>query len=98
MSTSNASEFSVQRWQAERGHVDERTSPRAAMLEALEREHLRRGMPREEVRQLLGEPDSATAAADEYDLGGSPVGVTLESYVIAYDAQGRVTTFGLRRR
>lgn len=89
--------FDVQRWQAARGRFDNAVSPRSGMLAALERDHLRKGMAREAVRKLLGEPDAATRTADEYDLGRSQVGVTFESYVIEYDARDRVVSFALRR-
>jgi hypothetical protein len=97
MSTTYA-DFDPQRWQAERGLSEEGDSKRNSMLEALERDHLRIGMSREAVRSLLGEPDTATRTADRYELGPSPVGVTLESYLIEYDSQGKVVSFGLRRR
>jgi len=97
MSTTHA-DFDPQRWQAERGLSDDRDGKRNSMLEALERDHLRAGMSRETVRSLLGEPDTATSTADRYELGPSPVGVTMESYLIEYDAHGKVLGFGLRRR
>ena len=90
--------FDAQRWKAERGRPDERDGKRNSMLEALERDHLRNGMSREAVRSLLGEPDTSTRTVDEYDLGPSPVGVTMESYAIEYDSQGRVVSFTLRRK
>jgi len=97
MSTTHAG-FDTQGWQAERGLSDDRDGKRNSMLEALERDHLRAGMRRDAVRSLLGEPDSTTATADQYELGRSPVGVTMESYLIEYDTQGKVASFGLRRR
>ena len=90
--------FSASVWRAEGTRNDERSKVRYAMLDSLERDHLRTGMLRAAVRQLLGEPDVSSADADEYDLGRSPVGATYESYVIGYDASGRVSRFGLQRR
>ena len=90
--------FDPQRWKAERVLSDEPGGKRNSMLEALERDHLRAGMSREAVRSLLGEPDTTTKTVDQYDLGPSPVGVTMESYLIEYDSQGKVVGFGLRRR
>jgi hypothetical protein len=97
MSTTPA-DFDPQRWQAERELAADQDGKRNSMLEALERDRLRPGMSRESVRSLLGAPDAATKTADEYELGPSPVGVTMESYLIEYDAQGQVVGFGLRRR
>jgi len=90
--------FDSQRWKAERGLSDERDGKRNSMLAALERDHLRAGMSRAAVRSLLGEPDTATGTVDQYELGPSPVGVTMESYLIEYDSQGKLVSFGLRRR
>lgn len=93
-----ASSFSAQQWRDEGTRNDERSTVRHGMLDALERDHLRNGMLRQAVRQLLGPPDVQSAAADEYDLGRSPVGATYEAYVIEYDSTGRVVRFGLQRR
>ncbi len=97
MSTTHA-DFDPQRWQAQRGLAEGQDSKRNSMLEALERDHLRAGMARDTVRSLLGEPDRTTRTEDEYELGPSPVGVTMESYLVEYDAQGKVVGYGLRRR
>ncbi len=91
-------QFSAEVWRAEGTRGDERSKLRYAMLASLERDHLRVGMLRQAVRALLGEPDSSSSVEDEYDLGRSPVGATYESYVVVYDASGRVTRFELRRR
>jgi hypothetical protein len=92
------SNFSSQRWRDEGTRNDERSKVRYAMLESLERDHLRPGMMRDAVRKLLGPPDAGTVVSDEYDLGRSPVGVTYEAYVIDYDSAGRLVRFGLQRR
>jgi hypothetical protein len=89
------SKFDSDAWKAQKGaKITE--NRRAALVPALERE-MRVGMTRNEVRELLGEPDSTTDRSDTYRLGVAPFGIDPEFYRITYDAQGRVTTFRLIR-
>ena len=98
MSALTKAGFDAGRWQAARGLDDSQPNPRGGMLDTLEQGPLRKGMSRDAVRRLLGESDGATPTTDEYDLGRSPVGVTIEIYIVEYDAQGRVVSFALRRQ
>ncbi len=89
------SKFDADAWKAQKG-VKTSENRRAALVPALERE-LRVGMTRDEVRALLGEPDSTTDQSDTYRLGVAPLGIDPEFYRITYDAQGRVASFLLMR-
>jgi hypothetical protein len=91
-------EFDAARWQSGRGRAEDPQNPRSGMIGALESDHLRKGMARDAVRKLLGEPDAASVTTDEYDLGRSQVGVTFETYLVQYDSRGFVESFALRRR
>ncbi len=90
-----STDFDSAAWRAQRGStaID---NPRSGLVAALERQRLREGMPRDEVRRLLGEPDLSEGGADVYLLGASPVGVDLETYRIDY-RQDRVSSYGIRR-
>jgi hypothetical protein len=88
--------FDAAAWQAQRGNLG-RDNPRSAMVTALERAVVLKGMARDETRRLLGEPDRSEADADEYLLGASPVGVDLEVYRLEFRQQ-RVTLHGIRRQ
>lgn len=88
--------FDAALWQAQRGS-DALDNPRVGQVVALERHHLRAGMPRTQVIELLGEPDRSRPGMDAYKLGASPVGVDFETYVVEYDAQEQMTRFGIRR-
>jgi hypothetical protein len=91
----NSDAFDSKMWQSQKGV--ERNNARTGMLGALERKHLRVGMPRKDVEALLGEPDIREPVRDIYELGVSPVGVDFESYVIEYDRANLVTGFRLSR-
>jgi hypothetical protein len=89
-------DFDPRQWQAQK-NSGARDNPRAHMVVALERKHLRAGIARAEVERLLGAPEQREKDKDVYALGASPVGVDMESYVIEYDGQDRVVRFYLRR-
>jgi hypothetical protein len=92
--------FDAAAWQAQRGNLA-RDNPRSAMVSALERTVVLKGMTRDETRRLLGEPDRSEAEADEYLLGASPVGVDLEVYRLEFRLefrQQRVALHGIRRQ
>lgn len=89
------SDFDAAIWQSQKGSL-ERDNPRAGMIAALEKYHIRVGMKREQVRDLLGEPDKTLDHADIYDIGASPVGVDLETYRITY-SEGMVYEFQVVR-
>jgi hypothetical protein len=89
-------EFDADVWRAQRGS-NALDNPRVGQVVALERSHMRPGMSRAEVIELLGEPDRRLPRSDHYKLGASPVGVDFETYVIEYDDHDRVTSFGIRR-
>ncbi len=89
-------DFDSQQWKAQKDS-GARDNPRVHMVVALERKHLRTGIARAEVEQLLGAPEQREKDKDVYALGASPVGVDMESYVIEYDGQDRVVRFHLRR-
>lgn len=91
----NDAGFDSDAWKAQRG-VGARENTRATLVPALSRS-LRKGMTREEVRQLLGEPDARTEKADIYRMGIAPFGIDQESYQILYDAQGSLTEHRLSR-
>lgn len=82
--------FDATRW---RSHRDDDTlqNPRIGMVAALEGGILRKGMPRAEVRDLLGPPDAIKPRADNYGLGVYSFSIDYQHYVIEYDRGGRVS-------
>jgi hypothetical protein len=89
--------FDAKVWTA---HVaGEKDGPRSRMLSDLLTNRLRKGMSREQVRALLGKPDSQSQwdrehDNDGYDLGHvGPFGVDPSVLTIQYDKGGRVLTF-----
>lgn len=91
-----SNDFDAALWQAQRGSAA-LDNPRVGEVVALERQHMREGMPRARVIELLGEPDRRGPRSDHYKLGASPVGVDYETYVIEYNDQGQVVRFGIQR-
>lgn len=89
-------QFDAELWRAQRGS-SALDNPRVGLVVVLERDHMRPGMSRAEVIGLLGEPDRRQPHSDHYRLGASPVGVDYETYVVEYDEQDRVRSFGIRR-
>lgn len=89
-----ARDFDSKRWQSQKGVTKD--NERQGMLGTLER-HLKPGMTRQEVERLLGPPDYRSPDRDSWELGRSPVGVSYETWVIEYDAEGRVVRFQLSR-
>ncbi len=89
-------DFDRQRWAAEQGKYDV-ANQRAGMVAALRERHLRAGMPRAEVRALLGTPDASGPQRDTWFLGRSGVGPSIETWVVDYGPDGQVLHFGLAR-
>jgi hypothetical protein len=87
--------FDTARWTAEKGNFD-KPSAREALLEDAIR-HLPTGLPRDEVLQRFGEPDASDADGFLYHLGRVSFGVHTESWLIEFDAQGRVRSQKVRR-
>lgn len=92
-----SSSFDAALWRAQNGSQSA-DNPRAGQIEALEKHHLRKGMARAQVHELLGEPDLKTRDSDRYFLGVAPMGIDPEEYVITYDASDRVSSFKVVRR
>jgi len=89
------SDFDAIEWQSQKGNL-EQINPRASMIGALEKYHIRIGMRREQIRKLLGEPDSIVDQIDVYDIGVSPFGVDLETFQETYQ-EGSVSDFRITR-
>jgi outer membrane protein assembly factor BamE (lipoprotein component of BamABCDE complex) len=76
--------------------LDGRDTRRSHMVGDLIQNHLRRGMPRQQVRQLLGKPDSTSQYdrenhRDVYGLGHiGHFGIDPSILVLQYDASGRL--------
>ena len=96
VSTSRKGGFDAEQWKAQRGSTA-RNNPRVGMVVELQEKHLREGMSRAEVQQLLGEPDSRQGANEVYELGASPFGASFEYFVIEYDSTGKVTQLRITR-
>lgn len=88
--------FDKTRWAAERGNYDGE-SARGAMVSSIDDAGVRVGATRDQVRSVLGEPDSTGPAADIYYLGRSRSGPSFETYRIDYSTAGTVTAMGVRR-
>lgn len=89
-------DFDAAGWRAQQGSTAA-DNPRAGMLAALEREHLREGMTREAVNALLGAPERRLPRSDHYRIGAAPLGADYETYVVEYDERDRVIRFGMQR-
>ncbi|MCP3142458.1 hypothetical protein [Pyxidicoccus xibeiensis] len=96
MSTSQKGAFDSEQWKAQKGS-GARNNPRVGMVVDLQRKHTLEGMSRDDVRKLLGEPDRQHGTSEVYELGASPFGPSYESFVIDYDAGGKVTQARLNR-
>lgn len=84
--------FDAKLWQAQHNSTAF-DNPRAGQIESLQRDHMRAGMSRADVRALLGEPEASTPGMDRYALGVAPLGIDPQTYVIRYDDSGRVAGF-----
>jgi hypothetical protein len=84
-------------WKAQRG-ASAQSNQRGTMVEPLQNA-IRTGMLRDELVELLGEPDSSNAQTnvDIYELGVSPVGIDEEYYEIRYE-NGKVISHRWARR
>lgn len=83
-------------WKSQRG-VATANNRRSAQLPGL-KSLLREGMSRQDVLDILGEPDrsDADAGVDAYVLGTSPFGIDAEYYELRYH-QGRLVSHQLTR-
>jgi len=90
-------EFDAEVWRAQHGtDALEQENPRGAMVSALEREHLEPGTGRDELLELLGPPEFQEGAADYYELGRTPYGVSYERLVLEYAGDELVRAFVTR--
>ena len=92
LDTASVPAFDPAVWRAQAGV--ETGSRRFGMIRDLEATKLRVGMTREEVRGLLGAPESSRPGYDSWGLGFSPLGMDYDSYTVRYGPDGRVTGFG----
>ena len=84
-------------WKAQHGSPAlEEENPRGAMAAELLHGRLAAGMPRDEVRRLLGPPEHEDELTDVYELGRSSWGVSFEQLAVEYDG-GELARTQLRR-
>lgn len=78
--------FDADRWRDQHdSDALEQENPRLDMVAELQRDHLKAGAERDEIRRLLGPPEFAEDDdTDVYELGRSPLGVSFEQLVIEY--------------
>ncbi|MFS0737600.1 hypothetical protein ABC347_11165 [Sphingomonas sp. 1P06PA] len=88
--------FDKAAWAAERGNYDGENR-RGAMVSDLDEAGIVPGASRDQVRALLGDPDSHGPEADIWYLGRSATGPTFENYRVDYDPAGRVKAATVRR-
>jgi hypothetical protein len=74
----------------------EQENPRIEMVPALQRDHLKPGATRDQIRDLLGAPEFEVGETDYYELGRSPLGVSFEQLAIEYADDDLVRAFVLR--
>jgi len=87
------SAFSARVWKA---HPDceEDTNPRGPMYKDLVRRVLRRGMSRERVFSLLGDPENSDGRASDWPLGRrSLIRIDCIYFRVEFDRRGRATRF-----
>jgi SmpA / OmlA family len=72
---------------------DDPDNPRASMVESLQRSYLHPGLTRQQVVQLLGEPDlDESLNMSEYNLGmWSGFRMDYDGLQVYFDKQGRLT-------
>ena len=84
--------FDEEIWHAYHNSLDS-GNPRGNMADDLRKNHLRRGMAKEQVIELLGEPESEKSSQLlEYNLGmWSGMGFDYDTLDIYFDSSGRLT-------
>ena len=87
--------FDAETWRSEAGNWQGENA-RAGMVGAV-RDRITPGTPRDDVRALLGAPDSSEPDADLYVLGRAQYGVDFEMLEVSYDARAHVVALTLRR-
>lgn len=95
--TQTTGSFDSASWKSQRG-AEAQQNRRGTMVAALEKS-IAVGMPRAQVLDLLGEPDSTDAAGstDIYELGAAQYGIDEEFYQIRYQ-DGKVAAHRWGRR
>jgi len=88
--------FDATDWKAQHDEDFDGDNPRAGMVGELQRDHLVEGLPRDEVHDLLGPPESVLGDTDLYELGRSATGVDYEQLAIVYE-HDRLTTTLIKR-
>ena len=93
----NTTQFDSSAWKSQRG-AGAQQNQRGTMVASVEKT-IHAGMSREDVIQLLGEPDDSDAATttDTYELGVAKYGIDEEFYEIVYQ-DGKVATHRWGRR
>lgn len=95
----NTSQFDSSAWKSQRG-AGAQQNQRGTMVASVEKA-IHAGMARDEVIQLLGEPDNSEAATetstDTYELGVAQYGIDEEFYEIVYQ-DGKVASHRWGRR
>ncbi len=91
------SQFDSSAWKSQRG-AGAQQNQRGTMVASVEKA-IHAGMSRDDVIQLLGEPDSSDAATatDTYELGVAQYGIDEEFYEILYK-DGKVASHRWGRR
>jgi len=89
------SSFDSALWRSQRGQ--EEGNRRWTQVHALERDFLRQGMSRSQVREVLGSPDQSERDTDAYYLGASEFSIDGATYVIEYEPAGHVISFSVRQ-
>jgi hypothetical protein len=84
--------FEEEIWHAYHNSLDS-DNPRGNMADDLRKNHLRRGMTKEQVIELLGEPDfEKSSKVLKYNLGmWSGIGFDYDSLDIYFDSAGSLT-------
>ena len=89
--------FDREAWAAQSGNATGE-NPRLAMVSAAREAGLERGASRDDVRDLLGEPDGAGADTDTWFLGRDDMAADFRILRVAYDFDGRVTRIAQETR
>ena len=94
--TMQPNSFDSDTWKSQRGVMSD-ANKRGALIADLD-QHLKPGMNRASVLQLLGEPDytDAESSTDVYRIGRSPYGIDSESYELQY-RDDRLESYRLSR-
>ena len=87
--------FNSVKWKNEKGNLSSYNS-RYRMEYSLQQWHLKIGMSKSDVDELLGTPDGIYPSSLEYILGQAPYGVDIDTMVIEFNRNSQIQRIYIR--